>query len=132
MKAKSPKERLVRELLAITNRAVRRIKNRKRGLISTITYEQLYSLMEKQNWRCYKTRIPFPILDKGYKRYQLVQIGINPLIMPSIDRIDSNGHYTIDNIQIVIQYHNLGKTDNLDNHADEVLDLIIYNKSVKN
>ena len=67
------------------------------------------------------------ILDKEYKRWQLVQMGINPLLMPSIDRVDSNGHYTIDNIQIVIQYHNLGKTDNDDKWADEVIQKIISN-----
>jgi hypothetical protein len=47
--------------------------------------------------------------------------------MPSIDRIDSNRHYTIDNIQIVIQYHNSGKTDNEDKWADEVIQKIISN-----
>jgi hypothetical protein len=44
--------------------------------------------------------------------------------MPSVDRIDSNAHYTIDNIQIVCQFYNLGKTDNEDRFADEIIKLI--------
>ena len=128
MIAKSKEERLVKELLANVNRAVRRIKNKKRGLITTLTYEQLYERMVKINWTCEKTLIPFPLLDKGYKRWQLVNMGINPLIMPSVDRIDSNGHYTIDNIQMVSQFYNLGKTDNEDRWADEIIKLIKENK----
>jgi hypothetical protein len=124
MKAKPPKERLVRELLSNTNIAVRRPKNKKRGILNTLTYEELYSLMETQNWKCPKTSIDFPILDKGYKRWQLVNMNINPLIMPSVDRIDSNAHYAINNIQIVCQFYNLGKTDNEDRFADEIITLI--------
>jgi len=126
MKSKSPKERLIRELLHKAYRAVK--KKSHRGLQCSLTYDELYSLMEKQNWSCSKTKISFPILDREYKRWELVRMGINPLIMPSIDRIASDGNYTIHNIQIVIQYHNLGKTDNEDRWADEVLDLIISNK----
>jgi hypothetical protein len=124
MKANPPKERIVRELVANVNRAVRRVKNKKRGIKTTLTYEQLYSMMESINWKCAKTFIDFPLLDKGYKRWQLVDMNTNPLIMPSVDRIDSNAHYTIDNIQIVCQFYNLGKTDNEDRFADEIIKLI--------
>ena len=122
---KTAKDRLVAELLHKAYRVSK--KKAYKGLQCTLTYDELYSLMEKWNWSCCKTFEPFPILDKEYKRWQLVQMGINPLLMPSIDRVDSNGHYTIDNIQIVIQYHNLGKTDNDDKWADEVIQKIISN-----
>lgn len=123
-KSKNPKERMVRILLSKINSNTRPSDTR----ISNITFLDLYNLLELNNWTCCKTGIKFPMLNKGCKRYQLIEMGINPLTMPSVDRIDSSKDYTIDNIQIVCQFYNLGKTDNDDIWADEIIKLIKENE----
>lgn len=68
----------------------------------------MYALMETQQWKCAETNIPFVIMDKQYKVEQKKALGINSLLLPSIDRIDNNKGYTMDNIRIVTSgYNNL-------------------------
>ena len=68
----------------------------------------MYELMENQQWKCAETNIPFVIMDQQYKVEQKKALGINSLLLPSIDRIDNNKGYTMDNIRIVTSgYNNL-------------------------
>jgi len=75
----------------------------------------MYALMETQQWKCAETNIPFVIMDKQYKLDERNALGINSLNLPSIDRIDNNKGYMMDNIRIVSLAYN-----NLKNRYDEV------------
>lgn len=62
---------------------------RKRNINGDITIEQVYILWLKQNKSCALSGLPIGWYDDNGKH------------TASIDRIDSNGEYTIDNIQLV-------------------------------
>jgi hypothetical protein len=68
-------------------------------------------------------------MDNGYKVEKRNALGINSLNLPSVDRIDNNRGYTMDNIQIVSLAYN-----NLKNRYDErfVRELINLIKSDNN
>lgn len=66
---------------------IKNAKDRKEYLVSIDT-DYLFSVYEKQNGLCVYTKLP------------LLAIG-NQLNTMSLDRIDSNKHYTEDNIQLV-------------------------------
>ena len=109
MKIKTPKERTVYRLFDACRTASRRAKKIRKGIdYCNITYESIYNLMEVQRWKCAETNIPFVIMDKQYKVEQRIELGINALNLPSVDRIDNNKGYTMDNIKIVsVGYNNL-------------------------
>lgn len=109
MKLKTPKDRTIYRLFDACRTASRRPKKIRKGIdYCNITYESIYNLMEAQQWKCAETNIPFVIMDKQYKVEQRIELGINSLNLPSVDRIDNNKGYTIDNIRIVTNgYNNL-------------------------
>jgi hypothetical protein len=109
MKLKTPKDRTIYRLFDACRTASRRPKKIRKGIdYCNITYESMYNLMEAQQWKCAETNIPFVIMDKQYKVEQRIELGINSLNLPSVDRIDNNKGYTIDNIRIVTNgYNNL-------------------------
>ena len=100
MKRKTPKERTIARLVEACNSGSRRPKKIRKGIdYCNITYESLYELMEAQQWKCAETN----------------ELGLNRLNLPSVDRIDNDKGYTIDNIRIVSLGYN-----NLKNRYDEV------------
>ena len=130
MKVKTPKDRTIYRLFDSCRTASRRPKKVRKGIdYCNITYESMYELMEKQGWKCAETNIPFVIMDKQYKVEERNALGINSLLLPSIDRIDNNKGYTMDNIKIVLMAYN-----NLKNRYDErfVRELINLIKSDNN
>ena len=106
---KTPKQRTIYRLFDSCRTGSRRAKKVRKGIdYCDITYESMYALMETQQWKCAETNIPFVIMDKQYKVEQKKALGINSLLLPSIDRIDNNRGYTMDNIRIVTSgYNNL-------------------------
>ncbi len=77
----------------------------------TVTKSQLINKLIKLKGKCAITNIPFPLVTNSYlyKAPHYTQFGINPMLIPSIDRIDSSKPYSIRNIQIVIRMVNMGK-----------------------
>jgi hypothetical protein len=61
--------------------------------------QHIRELMDLQEDRCALTGIPFQFKDEN----------ADPHLLPSPDRIDSEGHYQIGNIQIVCQFVNFWK-----------------------
>ena len=113
---KTPKQRTIYRLFDSCRTGSRRPKKINKGIdYCDITYESMYELMETQQWKCAETNIPFVIMDKQYKLDERNTLGINSLNLPSIDRIDNNKGYTMDNIRIVSLAYN-----NLKNRYDEV------------
>jgi hypothetical protein len=106
---KTPKQREIYRLFDSCRTGSRRAKKVRKGIdYCDITYESMYALMETQQWKCAETNIPFVIMDQQYKVEQKKALGINSLLLPSIDRIDNNKGYTMDNIRIVTSgYNNL-------------------------
>ena len=116
MKRKTPKERTIARLVEACNSGSRRPKKIRKGIdYCNITYESLYELMEAQQWKCAETNIPFLILERNLKVAETNELGLNRLNLPSVDRIDNDKGYTIDNIRIVSLGYN-----NLKNRYDEV------------
>ena len=113
---KTPKQITIYRLFDSCRTGSRRPKKINKGInYCDITYESMYELMENQQWKCAETNIPFVIMDKQYKLDERNVLGINSLNLPSIDRIDNNKGYTMDNIRIVSLAYN-----NLKNRYDEV------------
>jgi hypothetical protein len=71
-----------------------------------ITSDDLNTIWERQNGLCYWFKIPLDLnlLYKDhidyYKRHPLA---------PSVDRLDNDGHYTIDNVVICSRFANMGR-----------------------
>ena len=81
---------------------VQRILKNKELRMTTAELEKLIaSLLDLQDNRCALTGIPFnfigPEADKN--------------LLPSLDRIDSSGHYEVGNLQVVCQFINFWKGD---------------------
>jgi hypothetical protein len=77
----------------------RTVKNKELKMSSAELENFLPSLLDLQGNRCTLTDIPFnyhgPDADKN--------------LLPSVDRIDSNGHYEVGNLQVVCQFINFWK-----------------------
>jgi hypothetical protein len=69
----------------------------------------MLSLMESQQWECAEVGQPFHLSFRMGKRIlegDRRALGINSTLIPSIDRIDNNKGYTMDNIRIVTNGYN--------------------------
>jgi|LakMenEpi03Aug12_release.lakeMendotaPanAssembly.Ray.scaffolds.fasta_scaffold1905597_2 hypothetical protein len=87
-----------------------------------VTEDWIYETMEKNNWSCPIMKVKFPMIPNGrISRTQYKELGINKLKMASVDRKDSSKGYTKENTQIVCRFLNLGKTDNPNEDALELL-----------
>lgn len=88
-----------------------------------VTEDWLYNKLESNNWCCPYTKVEFPLLTKNrISRSEYKSMGINKLKMASVDRLDSSKGYTFENTQIVCRFYNLGKTDNSNEDAIEILE----------
>ena len=71
----------------------------KRGIDFTLTKEDVQKMFDRNEWKCCKTGIEFDLsTGRGTRPFS-----------PSIDRIDSKGHYTKDNVQLVCTIYNFAK-----------------------
>jgi hypothetical protein len=79
----------------------RTVKNKELRMTSAELEKLIASLLDLQVNRCALTGIPFqfhgPEADKN--------------LLPSLDRIDSDGHYEAGNLQVVCQFVNFWKGD---------------------
>ena len=74
-----------------------------------VTFEGMLSLMESQQWECAAGVQPFHLSFRMGKRIlepNRKALGINSTLLPSIDRIDNNKGYMMDNIRIVTNGYN--------------------------
>jgi hypothetical protein len=74
-----------------------------------VTFDSMLSLMESQQWECAEVGQPFHLSFRMGKRIlegDRRALGINSTLIPSIDRIDNNKGYTMDNIRIVTNGYN--------------------------
>lgn len=79
-----------------------------------LSRSEIYELLREQDFKCAITKISF--LNH-----------LNPLLRPSIDRIDSNIGYRKENCQIVLRFINLGKNKHSQEELFECLKMIKEN-----
>lgn len=79
---------------------------RTRGLLVAVDKDDLLGLFLKQDGRCALTG-----LDMDWRAKGGAGRGQRALTAPSVDRIDSHGNYTLDNIHIVLNAINVMKFD---------------------
>ena len=114
-KYNTTKERVVADLVTGCRTASRRMKKVNKGINQCdVTFELLYHMLDIQNWECIETGVPLLLLDKRLKVDETNKLGLNRLYLPSVDRLDNNKGYTMDNIRIVSLGYN-----NLKNRYDE-------------
>jgi hypothetical protein len=104
---------------------------------STKTKEKIYMLMTDLRRRALKAKLPCEINLQTFKKWRLEQNDMCRLTSVhvtwepkqwntgSIDRIDSNKGYTLDNIQIVLWPINMMKNDMTDDEAKVVIDYLL-------
>lgn len=127
-KYNTPKEQLVARLVSDCKSGSNRYKKVRKGINQCdVTFDKMYALIKKQNWKCYETNIPFVIMDKRYKVEERERLNINSLNLPSIDRIDNNKGYTMDNIRIVTMAYNQMKNRYSERFVREWINLIKSN-----
>lgn len=96
---------------------VEQITTRKRkdlGFDSYALEEHIRALLARQNDRCMLTGIPFAFHSED----------ADPQLLPSADRIDSDGHYEAGNIQIVCRFINFWKGSIPNAEFVRLLDLV--------
>jgi hypothetical protein len=79
----------------------RKVKNKDLKMTSAELEKLVASLLDVQENRCSLTGIPFNFLGPDADKN----------LLPSLDRIDSSGHYEAGNLQIVCQFINFWKSD---------------------
>jgi hypothetical protein len=100
---------------------------RKKRIIVEVTKEQLVERLIKIECKCEKTGVPFPLFPKKtHYKTKLKEFNVNPMLMASGDRINSDDFYRIDNIQLILRALNLGKGTNKDEH------LMMFMNDIKN
>jgi len=77
------------------------LKNKELRMTSAELEKLIASLLDLQDNRCALTGIPF----------QFIGPDADKNLLPSLDRIDSAGHYEIGNLQVVCQFINFWKGD---------------------
>ncbi len=128
-KYNTTKERVVGRVTKACRTASKRPKKIKKGINQCdITFELIYEMMETQNWACAECGHPFLLLDDRLLVEETTELGLNRLFLPSVDRIDNNKGYTMDNIRIVTQGYNYLKSIYDDNKVWEWINSIQSNK----
>ena len=92
-----------------------------------VTFDSMLSLMEYQQWECAAEGQPFNLSFRMGKRIlegDRKALGINSTLLPSIDRIDNNKGYTMDNIRIVTNGYNQIRGQYEDSDVREWINLI--------
>lgn len=84
------------------------IKRRIKKITCDLTVDQLLSLLERQNYRCALSGV-------------LLTHKVHDLSSVSVDRIDTDGDYTLNNIQLVCKAMNYAKSDHSN---DEMIEFI--------
>ena len=92
----------------------RRVKNKELRMNAAALERLLASLLDLQGDRCALTGIPFHFDGPG----------ADSNLLPSVDRIDSDGHYETGNIQIVCRFVNFWKSDTDDEEFRRLLMLV--------
>ena len=92
----------------------RRVKNKELRMNAAALERLLASLLDLQDNRCALTGIPFDFDGPG----------ADSNLLPSVDRIDSDGHYETGNIQIVCRFVNFWKSDTDDEEFRRLLMLV--------
>jgi len=93
---------------------LRTVKNKKLCMSRAALDRLLAALMERQDQRCALTHL----------RFDLGGAGADPNLLPSVDRIDSDGHYEAGNIQIVCRFANFWKSDQADGEFRRLLKIV--------
>ena len=94
--------------------AERRMKNKELRMNAAALEKLIACLLDLQGDRCALTGIPFHFHGPDANRN----------LQPSVDRIDSDGHYEAGNIQIVCQFINFWKSDTRDDEFRRLLMLV--------
>lgn len=101
-------------------RVERSMKNKDFGFPSTDALAAyLDALMKDQDEVCALTAMPFDFARDG-----------DPDMRPSLDRIDSNGHYAEGNLQIVCRFANRWKSDDQDQNFRRLIAAVRQEKTV--
>lgn len=94
---------------------VKRLKNKDLHMTPAELETLLLNLLTERNGSCALTGLPFHFPTTA---------GSNPNFYPSLDRIDSGGHYEEGNLQIVCRFANFWKSSSDDNEFRDLLNLI--------
>ena len=89
-----------------------------------VTFDSMLALMESQQWKCAEGGQSFAIMGNWVLVSDRKAMGINSTLLPSIDRIDNNKGYTMDNIRIVTNGYNQIRGKYEDSDVREWINLI--------
>ena len=90
------------------------VKNKDLRMTSSQLEKHIAALLDLQDNKCALTGIPL----------QYHGDGTDPNLLPSVDRIDSNGHYETGNLQIVCRFINFWKSDSDNDEFKRLLMLV--------
>ncbi|MEH2491361.1 hypothetical protein [Bradyrhizobium sp. AZCC 2230] len=90
------------------------LKNKELRMTPSALEKLIASLLDLQDNRCALTGIPF----------EFVGLNSDKNLSPSLDRIDSDGHYEAGNLQVVCQFINFWKSDSKDEEFRRLLGLV--------
>jgi hypothetical protein len=90
------------------------LKNKELRMTSAELEKLIASLLDLQDNRCALTGLPF----------QFIGPDVDKNLLPSLDRIDSAGHYETGNLQVVCQFINFWKSDSDNTEFQRLLMLV--------